>query len=397
MLLYIHVPFCRKKCAYCAFYSTPLPGGGSGAAALQEYLTSLLGEMRIWSKRLGKKEVETVFFGGGTPSLLPAKAVDGILTRIRDCFALSPTAEISIEANPESALAESWLFDARKAGINRLSLGVQSFDDKALALLGRCHDARAAEAAFATARAAGFTNISLDFMWGLPGKKRPQSQHEWLADLRRAVALKPEHISTYGLTLEEGAALAARCEAKELVLPEEEALGSMYLAGVEFLEENGYMQYEISNFCRMGQACRHNTGYWQGKEYLGLGPAATSTMAGKRWTNPEDTEKWRQVVKKDLPGADAEPLGIETRLKERLMLELRMNRGLDLKKWEELSGAPFLKEYATLAAALQRNGLAAIRQGHFRLTRTGMLVSDAVLVHFFEQMDNDSKSRRPAV
>ena len=388
MLLYIHVPFCRKKCAYCAFFSVPLSGGTSGATEVKEYLAALLGEMRFWSGLFGKQKLETVFFGGGTPSLLPAKAIEGILNQTAKLFTLNSAAEISIEANPESALAEGWLFDAHAAGVNRLSLGVQSFNGKSLSLLGRCHDAREAEAAYHTARSAGFTNISLDFMWGLPSKARPQAQQEWLEELRRAVRLKPEHISTYSLTLETGTPLKTACDARELALPGEESLGSMYMAGADYLEENGYMQYEISNFARMGHACRHNLGYWQGRDYLGLGPAATSTVNGKRWTNPDDIAVWRHAVAKETLGNGAEDISGLVELKEKLMLSLRMNRGLNLQEWKKLAGRPFLKDYANLVKALRQNGLAAVRQGQFRLTRSGLLVSDAVLAHFFARMES---------
>lgn len=354
---------------------------------MQEYLASLLGELRIWSRRLGKRTVRTVFFGGGTPSLLPAKAIEGILEQTAKRFTLPNDAEISLEANPESALAEGWLFDARKAGANRLSLGVQSFNDKILRILGRPHDSRAAEAAYANARAAGFANLSLDFMWGLPGAARPQSQREWLEDLRKGAELKPEHISTYGLSLEAGSPLEAACAGGELILPGEDALGSMYLAGGDFLEESGYMQYEISNFARMGHACRHNLGYWQGEDYLGLGPAAVSTIDGRRWSNPSDIGEWRKMVARGKPGESAEEITGEIRLKERLMLSLRTCRGLDMKEWRALSGRSFLKDFKELVEALQNNGLASVRQGHFRLTRAGMLVSDAALALFFARLE----------
>ena len=393
MLLYIHVPFCRQKCAYCAFYSVPLERGRAGADMLGAYLACLLGELRFWGERLGAAEVETVFFGGGTPSILPGKAIEGILGQVRGTFALAPAAEITAEANPESALRDGWLFEARAAGVNRLSLGVQSFDDAALGLLGRCHSAREAEAAFATARTAGFGNISLDFMWGMPGTPgRPQSQRQWLAQLARAVELRPEHLSAYGLTLEPGSELEGICASGRAELPAESALSSMYLAGADFLESRGYMQYEISNFSRMGYACRHNLGYWEGRDYLGLGPAAASTLRGKRWTNAADLERWRRAVKAGTLGAQTEDLDTAARLKELVMLRLRMNKGLPLKEWQALSGRSFLKEFSPLVTLLQQQGLASTRNGHFRLTRSGMLVSDTILAHFFERLDSAFQS-----
>lgn len=387
MHLYIHVPFCRKKCAYCAFSSLALPEGRAGADMVRDYLTGLLGELRLWAERLGNAPVRTVFFGGGTPSMLPAKAIGGILEAVAKTFALDPGAEITAEANPESALADGWLFESKSAGLNRLSLGVQSFDNRSLALLNRVHDARTAEAAFHTARSAGFANISLDFMWGLPGPdNRPQAQRQWVAQLEKAVELRPEHISGYGLTLEPGTDLERACSSGALTLPGEKELASMYLAGAEYLESRGYMQYEISNYARIGYECRHNLGYWRGGDYLGLGPAATSTLKGRRWTNPRDLDEWRGQVRTRTIASRAELLDAPTRLKEFLMLRLRTTKGLPLKEWRERTGRSFLKDHAPLIAALQKEGLAASRKNRFRLTRTGMLVSDAILAHFFERL-----------
>jgi len=349
------------------------------------YLSTLLGELRLWGERLGKTPVETVFFGGGTPSLLPAGAIAGILGEIDKTFALDPAAEITVEANPESALADGWLFAVKKAGVNRLSLGVQSFNDADLVRLGRTHDARTAEAAFITARTAGFANISLDLMWGLPGESaRPQAQAHWLSQLKRVADLRPDHISAYGLTLEEGSALAASCAEGAYTLPSESDLASMYLAGADFLESRGFMHYEISNYARIGFECRHNLGYWQGADYLGLGPAATSTLAGQRWANPSAPLDWRRLVQDKSIGNDAELLDAKTRLKELLMLRLRMSKGLSLKDYRACSGRSFQKDFRNLVELLQKNGLAASRKGWFRLTRSGMLVSDTILGHFFE-------------
>jgi oxygen-independent coproporphyrinogen-3 oxidase len=392
MLLYIHVPFCRKKCAYCAFYSVPLAEGRRGMDMVKGYVGTLLGELGLWGERLGKKPVETVFFGGGTPSLLPGKAIAGILSEIDKTFALDTAAEITVEANPESALADGWLFEAKKAGVNRLSLGVQSFNDADLVRLGRAHNARMAEAAFDTARAAGFINIGLDFMWGLPGEpERPQAQARWLKQLKQATDLRPEHISAYGLTLEEGSALAASCAGGAYALPSESELASMYLAGADFLEGRGFMHYEISNYARIGFECRHNLGYWQGADYLGLGPAATSTLAGRRWTNPSAAPDWRRLVRDKSIGNDAETLDARSKLKELLMLRLRMSKGLSLQAYQACSGRSFQEDFGSLVRLLQKSGLAASRKGWFRLTRPGMLVSDTILAHFFAGIDDFSE------
>lgn len=388
MQLYIHVPFCRKKCGYCAFHSLALPEAGNGAALIGRYFSGLLEELRLWGERLGSVALDTIFFGGGTPSLLPAKAVGGILEAAARHFTFAPHAEISAEANPDSALDNGWLFAVRRAGVNRLSLGVQSFDARRLAVLGRIHDARAAEAAFHAARAAGFTNINLDLIWGLPGKNaRPQAQTQWLGELEKSVRLCPEHISAYGLTLEEGTPLARDCAEGRLTLPDEKAAASMYLAGAQYLQSNGYMQYEISNYARPGFECGHNLGYWRGREYLGIGPSATSTLANRRWTNPSDIGAWLGAIARGEIAGGAEVLSEVTRRKEFLMLCLRTAKGMSLRDWKERCGGNFLHDHAPLVSLLQKEGLAATRQGRFRLTRTGMLVSDAILAHFFERLE----------
>ncbi len=351
---------------------------------LQGYLRTLLAEISLWGERLPGRRAESLFFGGGTPSLLPVRAIAAILEAIDKRFPLVSGAEITAEANPESALADGWLFGVKGAGINRLSLGVQSFSDADLLRLGRAHDAHAAEAAFLTAKAAGFGNISLDLMWGLPrAPLRPQSQVRWLEQLHRLAELRPEHVSAYGLTLEEGSALEAACARGEYSLPEESAAASMYVTGGEFLESRGYMQYEISNYARIGFECRHNLGYWQGEDYLGFGPSATSTLAGRRWSNPADPALWRESVRSRSAGNDAEILSAGDQVKELLMLRLRMSKGLCLGEYQALSGRAFHADFGALAGLLQQKGLAASREGHFRLTRSGMLLSDAVLAHFF--------------
>ena len=386
MLLYIHVPFCRRKCAYCSFFSLPLEGKDSaGHKEISGYLATLLRELSLWGERLGAVPVESIFFGGGTPSLLPAEAIAGILERVRGTFTLSPTAEITIEANPESALGPGWMHAVRKTGVNRLSLGVQSLDNQALGVLGRAHTAREAAYACELARSAGFTNLSLDLMWGLPGQTVAQSQVQWLRQLKEAVALEPNHISAYGLTLEDDSPLMAACDREELVLPAEHEQASMYLAGGEYLESQGFMQYEISNFARMGFECRHNLGYWEGVPYLGLGPAATSTLGTRRWTNAANLAVWQDAVRAEKVGEDYEELDLETRLREMVMLRLRTAKGLSFKEWRALSGRSFTKDHGSLLTALQQNGLAASRKGAFRLTRAGMLVSNTIIGHFFDR------------
>lgn len=458
MLLYIHVPFCRRKCRYCAFHSLPLIGDGgvasessgspqsprlSGSAdaplpagltdstdaslsdtppivpsaqdtsghdgrttattrpvssgpvtrqaiscapadALPAYVETLFSELALWGDRLGNVTVETIFFGGGTPSLLPPHVVAAILDRIRRTFQVVSGAEISLEANPESLSGKQQARALYDAGVNRLSLGVQALDDTLLHLMGRPHRARDAIRAFNAARDAGFTNISLDFIWGLPGQRLRQ----WLDQLREVVRLRPDHLSCYGLTLEEGTPLTADVEAGSLALPQEREQAAMFMQGAERLEEAGYLQYEISNFARMGFQCHHNLGYWEGRDYLGLGPSATSTIDGLRWTNPYEHGAWHEAVRTGRIGTDAERLDLTVRVLELVMLRLRTTRGLRVKAYRELTGRDFLRDHKPLVHLLHRNGLVRIRDGYLRLTRNGMLVSNSILERFFERTES---------
>ena len=379
MLLYIHVPFCRAKCRYCAFYSVPLPG----VSALQRYTDTLLREIALWGDRLGAVTVESIFFGGGTPSLLPPKALRAILDRVRKAFAVSPKAEISLEANPDSLLAIGYAHEIASLGINRLSLGVQSLSDDALAALGRPHGRREALMAYELARSANFASVSLDLIWGLPGQRR----RDWMRELAEAVSLQPDHLSCYGLTLEDGTPMA-KAQAEGLItLPEEKDQAAMYVDGADYLETAGLLQYEISNFARMGFQCRHNLGYWENSDYLGLGPAATSTMKGLRWTNPRDIAAWRESVRAGTPGNDAEVLTPKIRLLETVMLRLRTTRGLRIKAYRDMTGRDFMKDNKELLHLLHRQGLVRFRNGYVRLTRNGMLVSNSILEYLFDAMD----------
>lgn len=478
MLLYIHVPFCRRKCRYCAFHSLPLvpcretdgaedagaapqsaiagqgaqektvttalgrgtatpgddaapgeapstpddgprtvprpPSSGtalrgdavaesvlSGTApcrhapahapaeqatpdSLPAYVETLLAELALWGDRLGNVTVDTIFFGGGTPSLLPPRVVEAILDRVRRVFTIAPGAEISFEANPESLATRAQARALYETGVNRLSMGVQALDDTLLHLMGRPHRAREAVRAFEAAREAGFGNISLDFIWGLPGQRLRQ----WLDQLREVVRLRPEHLSCYGLTLEEGTPLTADVASGRLTMPQEREQAAMFMQGAERLEDAGYLQYEISNFARMGFQCRHNLGYWEGSDYLGLGPSAASTLDGLRWTNPTDHAAWRDAVRTGRVGADAERLGLTVRVLELVMLRLRTTRGLRVKAYRELTGRDFMRDHKSLIHLLHRNGLVRIRGGYLRLTRNGMLVSNSILERFFERSES---------
>ncbi len=386
MLIYIHVPFCKSRCNYCAFHSQTLESGLSPAASpmLRSYVDTLLVEIARHADKYGGETVQSVFFGGGTPSLLPPKVLDIIMDRLRRYFNLNPKAEITLEANPESLRLGNPLPAYLQSGFNRLSLGIQSFDDTTLRMLGRPHKAQDGINAINRAREAGFANIGIDLMWGLPG----QSMRQWLKTLHHATNLAPDHISSYCLTVESGTAIEKGIESGRLALPPERDQSIMFMEGAAYLESKGYLQYEISNFGRMGYQCRHNLGYWEGAPYLGLGPSATSTVGNKRWTNPASLGAWTELVKSGKLGEKPEILSPKTRVLELVMLRLRTARGLRLKAYKDMTGHDFLRDHQRFAQAMHENGLVRIRNGYMSLTKSGMLVSNSVISNIFERMDS---------
>ncbi|MBD5538938.1 MAG: radical SAM family heme chaperone HemW [Desulfovibrio sp.] len=385
MLVYIHVPFCRTRCNYCAFHSVPLGRGVDAAASPQvrDYVDTLLMELALHADRLGGADIQSVFFGGGTPSLLPPRIVGVILERLGRHFHLGAKTEITLEANPESLRGRNVVPDLLSAGVNRLSIGIQSLDEAMLRTLGRPHKAQDSLQAVFAAREAGCANIGMDLMWGLPG----QSVRQWLQTLKDAVRMSPDHISAYGLTLEPGTQMELECEEGRLVLPPERDQNIMFMEGAAFLESQGYLHYEISNFARMGFQCRHNLGYWDGMDYLGLGPSATSTVAGRRWTNPASQRAWDNMVRTGALGKSPEVLTPTVRVLELIMLRLRTAGGLRLRSYRELTGRDFLRDNQPLIQALHENGLIRIRNGYLRLTRSGMLVSNAIIANLFERTE----------
>ena len=279
-----------------------------------------------------------------------------------------------MEANPDSALDVSWFRALISMGVNRLSLGVQSLADQWLAALGRPHSAAQAVESYFLARKAGFANISVDFIWGLPG----QSLRQWMEQLKRVKEMNPEHVSCYGLTVEPGTPLEADVAAG-LALPPEQEQSRMFVYGAEYLESEGWLQYEISNFARMGFASRHNQGYWEGLDYLGLGPSAVSTIDNRRYTNSRFMDEYDAAVRGGFLAEEPEVLDEPTRLKEMIMLALRTTRGLGLKEHARRAGFDLTKTHAGLIQALHQNRLIRIKGGRLSLTKEGMAVSNVII------------------
>ena len=382
MLIYIHVPFCRLRCKYCAFFSLPLGRNQrpENSADFKAYTDTLLLEAALWGQRYRGERVETIFFGGGTPSLLPAKFVATLLDRLAKYFSIDANAEVTLEANPESLKGTLQPTQYLEAGVNRLSIGLQSLDGDMLRTLGRVHKSYDGLNALSAAREAGFANLSVDLMWGLPG----QSVRHWINSLKEIVKLAPEHISAYGLTLEPGTVLEQECQSGKLKLPPERDQNIMFMDGSDFLQSQGYLHYEISNFARMGYQCRHNLGYWRGEDYLGLGPSATTTIDNLRLTNPADQKIWAERIRCGVLGGNEEELTPLIRVLEMIMLSLRTSTGLSFKRYQLMTGRDFLTDHMKMVQALHENGLVRIMNGHMRLTTSGMLVSNSILSNLFE-------------
>ncbi|MEG2173670.1 MAG: radical SAM family heme chaperone HemW [Desulfovibrionaceae bacterium] len=389
MLLYIHVPFCRTRCNYCAFHSVPLGRQGSvtESPAFREYVDTLFMELALWGDRYKGMPVSSIFLGGGTPSLVPPRILQVLLDRVRAIFTVAGNAEITLEANPESVSSHNQIRAYASAGVNRLSIGMQSLDDAYLRLLGRSHKAKDSFHSVFNAREAGIQNINVDVMWGLP----QQGVRHWLNTLKDVIRMKPEHISSYGLTIEPGTPLELDCTEGLVSLPPERDQSVMFMEGAALLESMGYLHYEISNFARMGFQCRHNVGYWEGEDYLGLGPSATSTIQNRRWTNPASQKAWAAGVQAQTLDASPEWLTPRLRVLELIMLRLRTARGMRVKAYRELTGRDFLRDHQRMVRALHENGLIRIRDGYLRLTRSGMLVSSSILANLFEQTDEQLK------
>ena len=368
--LYLHVPFCRSKCLYCDFCSFPNRGEEQYRAytdALCRDLTARAGECRRY-------EVDTVYLGGGTPTVLPSECLSKILDTVSANYALTSDAEITVECNPVTG--DPALFEAlRRAGVNRLSLGVQSVHADELRALGRLHRLSDVESTLRDARAAGFENISVDVMFGIPH----QSVARYLETLERLVALEPTHLSAYGLTVEEETPFGRMGE--RLVLPDEEDVRRMYFLGAEFLERAGYRQYEISNFAKEGYASRHNLKYWSCEEYLGFGPAAYSDFGGKRFGNSRDLDAY--LAGRPILSECETPSG-EERKNEYVMLRMRTAQGVRTDDYARRFGTFFEADFGQRLERYIDGGFVRRGQERWAFTREGMYVSNAILSEILE-------------
>ena len=367
--IYIHIPFCRSKCAYCDFYS--LPCQEKNEALMKRYLTALCAHIKECGALAPKYKVDTIYFGGGTPSFFGSAGLSTILAAIRRAFDVDSKAEITFEANPDS-VNDKLLQRLRNEGFNRVSLGVQCDDDQILQTIGRPHTYDQAKEAVEKIRRAGFTNVSVDLIYGLPG----QTLAGWKQTVEHVMELHPEHISCYGLKLEEGTPLYTNQHRYHL--PEDDDQADMYLAAVDILTSNGFRQYEISNFARKGLYSRHNMKYWMGNEYLGFGPSASSDFAGRRFTMVRDIEEYIEGIRTGGEVIeDQEEIPLWDRAGEYIMLRLRTLNGISGEDYERRFRLPF----EPLEKALEKQQGYAVKSpdGRWRLTPKGYLISNTII------------------
>ncbi|MGQ9689525.1 MAG: radical SAM family heme chaperone HemW [Desulfobaccales bacterium] len=365
--LYIHVPFCRRKCPYCDFAS------GTDLSLIPDWLAAVGREMQLC--QCPSLHFDTIYFGGGTPSLLAAPEIAALMEGLGENFIISPNPEITLEANPDD-LTPDLLRDYRQVGLNRLSLGVQSLSDRELAWLGRRHDAAQARRAILWARQAGFDNLGIDLMYGLPG----QTLQTWRKTLDSVLNFEPEHVSCYQLTLEDGTPLARRRAAGQFPTLAEEEEREFFLFTSQFLEDRGYVHYEISNFARgLKYLSRHNGKYWNHSPYLGLGPAAHSFLNGRRWWNHRSLEAYCQALKTGrTPVAGEEVLSPEQLRLEALFLGLRTKDGVNINQVLEVeSRKRVLQE-------LVNAGLVELKGNRLLPTRLGFLVADRLSLFLYK-------------
>ena len=375
--LYLHIPFCVKKCNYCDFLSAP-----AGEETRAAYVDALLEEIRGFDEPEGY-EVVTVFFGGGTPSILPGQAIFWIMEALREKFSFRKGAEITLEANPGTVDKEKLSF-YKKAGINRLSFGLQSADAEELKKLGRIHTWEKFLESFQLAREAGFSNINVDLMSALPG----QTKESWEKTLRQVLALQPEHISAYSLIIEEGTPFyqlyekdVERRDAGEEpeLIPSEEEERAMYEATGRILKEQGYLHYEISNYAKPGCECRHNLGYWQRRDYLGFGLGASTLLNPVRYKNTEDLEAY---LGGDFSKKEFFVLTKDNQIEETMFLGLRVLEGVSKEQFREQFSCELRVVYRKELEKLEKEGLLEEEGDFVRLTGRGIDLSNPVLAEF---------------
>ncbi len=391
--LYVHVPFCIRKCDYCAFFSHSLVGNKKhdgcekiveyrkideeGKVLVSTYLEGLGVEIQRYQKD-APQGVSSLFVGGGTPTALDLEDLECLLEVLKQGFVLEAGAEVTVEGNP-GTLTEAKLKLLRNFGINRFSLGVQSFDDRCLKEIGRIHTSEQVKQSIRLLRTTGFDNLNFDLMFGLPG----QSLEDWQETIEQALSFRPEHLSLYGLMIEEGTPLAKRLESYQI--SDDDLQAQMYAWAVAQLKGLGYSHYETSNFALPGLECRHNLKYWNGEDYLGLGPGAVSCMQGIRWKNIEDIREYalRLAIGQELVDeGEKEFLSLKVRMAERVILGLRLARGVNLLAFKQDFECELRDIYAEVLIKYEKTGILYVQEGHLCLNQEYVFLANSVLQDF---------------
>ncbi|HHW01533.1 MAG TPA: oxygen-independent coproporphyrinogen III oxidase [Thermoanaerobacterales bacterium] len=370
--LYIHIPFCVKKCNYCDFNSYAAP------ELIPSYVEALQQEISFYNNRYVSRQVKTIYIGGGTPTLLNEKDLKSLIKCIRQNFKIKSGAEFTIEANPGTLNLEKLLL-LKDLGVSRLSLGLQAFQEKLLKLMGRIHSAKEFEESFRTARQAGFDNINVDVIFGLP----EQTVSDFMETIEYVAGLSPEHISCYSLTVEEGTVFHKWQKQGLLKLPVEDEERAMYHKAAEYLKRRGFVHYEISNFAKPGRMCRHNVACWEYEDYLGLGAGAHSFMDGFRFYNHLSPQEYIIcLAQKKLPSAETEHINVRDQQAEFCFLGLRLIDGLDKEAFKERFGKDIHQIYGAAIEKLSASGLIEENDRHLKLTSRGLDLANEVFIEF---------------
>lgn len=369
--LYVHIPFCKEKCNYCDFVSAK-----ASPEQREAYLQLLLKEAELYRNCRPADGLLTIFFGGGTPSLLSVAQLERLLGKFKDVFGFADSMEITIEANPET-VSRRYLKMLRRIGVNRISFGAQAFQDHHLRAMGRIHKSEDIVRAVTDAENVGFENINIDLMYGLPR----QTMAEWAESLKRATELPVTHISTYGLKLSEETMWGRWLAEGRLTLPTDDLNADMQLYAMNYLEKAGFPRYEIANFAKIGYPCRHNTAYWIRKDYLGLGLNASSLLDGSiRTRNEADFEAYRSRVEAGLrPVAEKEELTPKEVMEEDIILPLRLIWGIDVNAFAKKYGSEYFSQKKGQMVKLFDAGLLTVEEGLLKLTDKGVLLNNEVL------------------
>ena len=366
--IYIHIPFCKRRCIYCDFFST------TQSEKKSAYIHALCQELDMRKDYLEGEDIETIYLGGGTPSQLTQKELEEIFSSLYNIYKVKENAEITLEANPDD-LTPEYIHMLRTLPINRISMGIQTFQEETLKLLHRRHTAQQAIEAFQLCREASFRNISIDLMYGLPG----ETLETWKEDLQQAIALHPEHISAYHLIYEEGTALWKLREQNQVEEADEDLSVTLFKTLIEELTHAGYEHYEISNFCLPGLHSRHNSSYWTGKKYLGCGPSAHSFNGTSRQWNVASLDKYIQSIQQGESDYEIEELDIYTRYNDFVITTIRTHWGMSLSHLRSTYGENLYQYCLRMAKPHLEQGVLEIKEDTLKLTKEGIFISDGIM------------------